>query len=112
MVYARSDSALEAFFRRKVVPLMETAVPDDEIPFHPELGGLVAAWKTAHKVEVASAWQSQEARSDETSVAEIRRAKELERAKHSKRMTEEEVTKYEKKFVNKYKGETAGRLSA
>ena len=107
---ARSDAALETFFRRKVIPQMETAVPEEEIPFHPELGGLVAAWKSAHKLEVQTAWHGQENRCEETNQADIRRAKEVERAKNSKRMTEEEVTKYEEKFVRKYPGETTGML--
>ena len=108
LVYGRSESALEAFFRRKVVPVMEAAVHEDDLPYHPELGGLIAAWKSAHQLEVVSSWQGQEARSDQSSKAEVRRAQELERAKNSKRMTEEEVTRHEAKFVRKYPGETTG----
>ena len=70
----------------------------------------MAAWNSAHKLEVQTAWQGQETRSDDTSKADIRRAKEVERAKNSKRVTEEEATKHEENFVRKYPGETTGVL--
>lgn len=87
---------------------MTAPVHEEEVPFHPELGGLVAAWRAAHRQEVQVAWQTQETRSEETGKAEIRRMKDVERAKSSKRMTEEEATKLEEKFVRKYNSETTG----